>query len=354
MTKQLNAALCLSISLAFAVSGCKPKAPVDPVQAPVASAAASVPQAAATPAAAAAPAAAPAAASSAAAVDLDKIAVLAKPVPPFPFVDYPPSVDKKTYSTKESDFDQVHVIVGDKLHAVEGRVRKISFALDNAKISQFQAQRDYTQAALNMGGIKVNTAKPHDTAFLAANGDDQTELDKKLGYEFHTYSYEVYFLPTATGRKWIVVMVSDTDVDIISVEEKQTASSLKVVTAAVMKSELDSNGHVALYINFDTDKAAIRPDGKPAVDEIAALMKKEAALRLSVEGHTDNVGNKARNVTLSRERAQAVVQALVSDGIDSARLSAAGHGAEKPLTDNSSDEARAKNRRVELVKIARG
>ncbi|MDQ1923893.1 OmpA family protein [Massilia pseudoviolaceinigra] len=352
MTKQFNAALCLSISLAFAISGCKPKAPADPVQAPVASAPASVPEPAAAPAAVPSPT--PAAASAAAVVDLDKIAVIAKPVPPFPFIDYPPAVDKQYYSTKESDFDQVHLILGDKVHAVEGRVRAIHFTLHKANISQFQAQRDYTKAVLDMGGIKVNTAKPHDSAFLAAHGDDQSELDKKLRYEFHTYSYEAYFLPTATGRKWIVLMVSDEAVDIISVEEKQTASSVKVVTASAMKSELDSKGHVALYINFDTDKAAIRPDGKPAVDEIAALMKKEAALRLSVEGHTDNVGDKARNVTLSRERAQAVVQALVSDGIDSARLSAAGHGAEKPVTDNGSEDGRAKNRRVELVKVAKG
>ncbi|MDM5181553.1 OmpA family protein [Massilia sp. DJPM01] len=352
MTKQFNAALCLSISLAFAISGCKPKAPVDPVQAPVAGAAASVPAAAAVPAAA--PVAAPAAVNVGAVVDLDKIAVISKPVPPFPFIDYPPAVDKQFYSTKESDFDQVQLILGDKLHAVEGRVRAIHFTLDKAKISQFQAQRDYSKAVQDMGGIKVNSAKPHDSAFLAAHGDNQSELDKKLRYEFHTYSYEAYFLPTATGRKWIVLMVSDEAVDVISVEEKQTASSVKIVTAAAMKSELDSKGHVALYINFDTDQAAIRPDGKPAVDEIAALMKKEAALRLSVEGHTDNLGDKARNVTLSRERAQAVVQALVSDGIDGTRLSAAGHGAEKPLTDNGSDEARAKNRRVELVKVAKG
>lgn len=84
------------------------------------------------------------------------------------------------------------------------------------------------------------------------------------------------------------------------------------------------------------------------------MLKKETALKLAVEGHTDNVVKAKRNVTLSRERAQAVVDALIKDGIDSARLSAAGHGAGKPIGDNGSDEGRAKNRRVELVKFVKG
>lgn len=354
MTKQLNAALCLSISLAFALGGCKPKTPPAPVEAPVASAPA---PAAVTPVVPAQPAAAPApaasAASDAAIADLDKIAVLTKPLPPFPFINYPAAVGEAFQSTKESDFDQLHVLVGNKMHTIEGRFRLIDFDLSHAKISQFQAQRDYTKAALDMGGVKVNSVVPSDENFLAANGGDSYVLGKKLKYDSGS-SYEVYFMPTPSGRKWLVVMVSDSDVHLLSIEEKQSGSSVNMVTSAVMQSELESKGHVALYINFDTDKAAIRPDGKPAVDEIAALMKKQTALHLSVEGHTDNVGDKARNKTLSRERAQAVVQALVSDGIDGTRLAAVGHGSEKPLTDNGSEEARAKNRRVELVKVARG
>ncbi|MDQ1834338.1 OmpA family protein [Massilia scottii] len=358
MTKQFNAALCLSISLAFAVTGCKPKPPAAPAETPVASAPAVVAPAAPAPApapvAAATPTPTPAADSTGTGADLDKIAVITKPLPPFPFIDYPATISENERTTTESDFDQVHLIVGNKVHPVEGRFRLISFNLSKAKISKFQAQRDYTKAAVDMGGVKVNTTTPDDDKFVEAHGGDRYALDKKLNFHGNSSSYDVYFVPTPTGRKWMLIMINDGGVRILSIEEKQTGSSVNMVTAAVMKSELDSKGHVALYINFDTDKAAIRPDGKPAVDEIAALMKKEAALRLSVEGHTDNVGDKARNVTLSRERAQAVVQALVSDGIDSARLSAAGHGAEKPVMDNGSEDGRAKNRRVELVKVAKG
>jgi outer membrane protein OmpA-like peptidoglycan-associated protein len=69
-----------------------------------------------------------------------------------------------------------------------------------------------------------------------------------------------------------------------------------------------------------------------------------------VEGHTDNVGNPKSNKTLSDERAKSVVAAIVSQGIDTKRLSAAGYGQDKPIADNKTEEGKAKNRRVELVK----
>ncbi|NHZ91263.1 OmpA family protein [Massilia sp. CCM 8733] len=280
--------------------------------------------------------------------------MIAKPMPPFPFVDYPENIVKEKQTTKASDFDQLHLIVGNKIVAVEGRFRTIAFELADAGISRFQAQRDYARAATDMGGVKVNASVPKDDAFQKVSGAFNDAMREKLNYPGENYSYESYYFPTPGGRKWMLIMASQEKLRVTSIEEKQSASVVKMVTAAVMKSELDTKGRVALYINFDTDKAAIRPDGKPAVDEIAALMKKETALRLSIEGHTDNVGDKARNLSLSRERAQAVVQALVGDGIDGARLSAAGHGADKPLTDNGSEEGRAKNRRVELVKVVKG
>jgi flagellar motor protein MotB len=370
MTLSTKTTLALALSVVFALTACKPKPGEPSAEQQAAAAAAAAPATAAVvvaaPAAAAAPAPAAAtssAASTAAIADLSKIALIAKPLPPFPYIDYPASVHEAHRSTKESDFDQAGVIVGDKLLMVEGRVKLSDFDLSQANISEFQAKRDYAKAALDMGGVKVNTVSPHDDAFYAANGMgersdavDKLRYDtgKKMRYEGGSDSYDVYFFPTATGRSWLVLMIDDSHVRILAIEEKTAASSVKLVAAAAIKSELDSKGHIALYINFDTDKATIRPDGKPAVSEIATLMKQETALKLAVEGHTDNVGEAKHNVSLSRDRAQAVVDALVKDGIDSVRLSASGVGADKPIADNGSDEGRAKNRRVELVKVAKG
>jgi OmpA-OmpF porin, OOP family len=79
-------------------------------------------------------------------------------------------------------------------------------------------------------------------------------------------------------------------------------------------------------------------------------MKKRPNLRVGVEGHTDNTGNPAANKTLSIARAKAVAAAIADAGINSNRLDPVGYGQERPIADNRTEEGRAKNRRVELVK----
>lgn len=86
------------------------------------------------------------------------------------------------------------------------------------------------------------------------------------------------------------------------------------------------------------------------VAEIEQALKQQADLKISIEGHTDNTGTPAGNRKLSGERAAAVVAALKARGIEPGRLASAGHGQDKPIADNGTEEGRAKNRRVEIVK----
>lgn len=130
----------------------------------------------------------------------------------------------------------------------------------------------------------------------------------------------------------------------------EVAAMQQVVSASQLLDELNKNGYVALYINFDTGRAELKDDGRATVAEIVSMLKAAPAIRLSVEGHTDNVGAAAANKGLSERRARSVMTAIVSGGIEAKRLSAAGFGQERPVADNRSDEGRAKNRRVELVK----
>jgi len=122
------------------------------------------------------------------------------------------------------------------------------------------------------------------------------------------------------------------------------------VTASDMFDALNREGHIALYINFDTGKSTIKPESKPIINQIVEMMKANPSLKIGVEGHTDNVGNPKSNKTLSDERAKSVVATIVAQGIDAKRLSAAGYGQDKPIADNKTEEGRAKNRRVDLVK----
>jgi len=104
-------------------------------------------------------------------------------------------------------------------------------------------------------------------------------------------------------------------------------------------------------ITFDVGKSTIKPESMGEISRIANLMKEYPELKFSVEGHTDNTGNSATNQTLSEARSQAVMNKLVSMGIAADRLKAAGKGQTSPIADNGTDEGRAKNRRVEFVKI---
>ena len=104
-------------------------------------------------------------------------------------------------------------------------------------------------------------------------------------------------------------------------------------------------------ILFETGKAELRPESRPVLKEIASTMKKYGDLKILIEGHTDNVGSAASNLTLSDQRAAAVKAALVADfAVDGARLTTQGLGDTKPSAANTTAAGRAQNRRVEIVK----
>lgn len=284
-------------------------------------------------------------------VDIAALPVNTAPLPPFPLLAYPPKVDAAFQSSQSASFDAVSFIVGNQLRSVEGRVATLTFDNRHADMGEAALRRNYAAALKGLGAVKLNAVTPEDAAFVAANGDELTMRTKKLRLPDRRMSYESYVVRTPDKNVWLALMFDDSKTSIVVVEEKAMQQSVALVTAAAMRTELAAKGHVALYINFDTDQATIRTDGKPVVDEIAALLKNDTSLKLSIEGHTDNSGDATHNLTLSRQRADAVVHALVGSGIDHARLQAAGRGAAAPLADNKDEAGRAKNRRVELVKI---
>lgn len=132
-----------------------------------------------------------------------------------------------------------------------------------------------------------------------------------------------------------------------------------VTSVRVAESETDvlydallAKGRWATHgILFATGKADLQPESRSVLKDIAATMKKYGDLKLLIEGHTDNVGTPASNLTLSDARAAAVKAALVAQyGADASRLTTKGFGDTKPSTPNATATGRAQNRRVELVK----
>ncbi|UOQ53891.1 OmpA family protein [Hymenobacter cellulosivorans] len=100
---------------------------------------------------------------------------------------------------------------------------------------------------------------------------------------------------------------------------------------------------------FTQSTATLLPTSRPALNALAKKLQAEPALRLEIAGHTDNVGEPAKNLLLSEQRAQVVRRYLVQQGIDSVRLTARGYGGTRPVADNRDPQQRPRNRRVEIV-----
>lgn len=158
----------------------------------------------------------------------------------------------------------------------------------------------------------------------------------------YNYSFDYY------SKRYNHPMVQ---LDVIQAEPLDD-TQIVVLKASQMSDAIKASGHVALHgIYFDTDSATLKPASDPSLEEIGQLLKSDATLKLHVVGHTDNTGTLAHNMTLSGQRAKAVVNALVSRyGVSSTSLMAHGVGPLAPVAANTNEEGRAKNRRGDLVR----
>jgi OOP family OmpA-OmpF porin len=119
----------------------------------------------------------------------------------------------------------------------------------------------------------------------------------------------------------------------------------------IYKEATTDNKIVTHGILFDVDKATIKPESMGTINTIYDVLKKNPSLKYEIDGHTDNTGNSPHNLQLSQQRADAVKAQFVSMGIDASRLTTKGFGDTKPVSDNTSPEGKANNRRVEFVKM---
>jgi outer membrane protein OmpA-like peptidoglycan-associated protein len=241
----------------------------------------------------------------------------------------------KIYDAEDIEFDSYNFFNGKNCTTIEGKKFKRTYTLKDGaqKSSVIQISRNYANAVRSMGGTVAFEGAPQD-AECADNNGLQMVIGKvvKDGNEMW-----VEVVPSLDGNDYYLTIV-------LKELMKQD------VTASDMFDALNRDGHIALYINFDTGKSVIKAESKSIIEQIVQMLKSNPDLKLSVEGHTDNVGSPASNKALSEERAKSVVSAIVSQGVAAERLKSSGYGQDKPIGDNTTEEGRARNRRVELVR----
>ena len=223
----------------------------------------------------------------------------------------------------ERNFNSFEFFLPEGAKTLEGERTKIEYYLQEGspQPSYLQIRRNYGNAIKNIGGTTLFDEDRRST-FKVTKGGKETWIALEAFNE---------------GRSYELVIL-------------EMAPMTQEVTADAMYSALNKEGFMALYINFDTGKSNIKPESMEIIGQIVALLKAHPDLKVSIEGHTDNVGTPQNNKILSTQRAKSVMNAVVQKGIAATRLTALGWGQEKPLADNRSEEGRAKNRRVEIVK----
>jgi OOP family OmpA-OmpF porin len=262
------------------------------------------------------------------------------------------SEESKTGYSFLKDFDKLIMFTGQSFYNAEGKVAKLKFRMkgedtdwNRYKFDQSVDRYLNSIGAKLVGKLKVNQAQQD---FL--NKENDMAIYNHIVGDIYNEPVRFYALNHSKGKIMFQVFSNSATGEVGVVELASFEQTIKAPTALQMKKDIDANGKAILNINFDTDKSNLLPDGQKVVDEIVSLMKNNADLKISIEGHTDNAGAADRNKKLSVARANTILKSLTSNGIAANRLTATGFGAERPLVANDSEANMAKNRRVELVK----
>lgn len=284
--------------------------------------------------------------------DTADLPVSASPLGAFPYLALPTGYIVAT-TPDVSDFDQIPFWTGDRLEPVEGKVWSAHIdAAQGKAFSDLELQRNVESVVSSLGGKKIFDGKIPEEASQRIKEwprDFAMKYNSGLG-DIWNNATQVFVIHRADRDIWIHLCSYAFGAGLLIVESKPLQITASLLSAQTLGAQLEQSGKAVLHVNFASDQSRILPNSQAQLQQVVQLLRQDSVLKLAVNGYTDDTGDAAHNKTLSAQRAEAVVAAIVAQGIDATRLSATGFGESAPVADNTSEAGKAQNRRVELIR----
>ncbi len=266
--------------------------------------------------------------------------------------------DIYTAQFHDGKFDNVHrVEIG-----INSPADELFFvALPNSNVAYFASNRPGGSGGYDLYSAIPNPVPPQPVRIVrGVVRDKQTQqplsariiiTDLKTGTQLSTFSSDpvtgAYYVVLPAGRDY--ALTADAPGYLFFSERFTVPKGApgKEIRYDIELSPLQG-GFTRLLIFFDFDKAELKPESIAELERVVTFLKAHPEIRIRIEGHTDDIGDEQYNLQLSQRRADAVRRYLIEHGVDPRRIEAIGYGESRPLVPNTSEAARAKNRRVEM------
>jgi outer membrane protein OmpA-like peptidoglycan-associated protein len=284
--------------------------------------------------------------------DINSVPISNEELGEFPFFSLPKGVEEQNKPIKRS-FDMLFFPMNGVMTQMEGKVWKSNIVKAKDSEEDWSSPyflKSYDDVITSVGGVKIFDGIVSREE-LDRIKEQATYFGEEGSIDYWNAPVKTYLIRRAGGDDIYIQISGNSSSGKLQILQKaslkQTITFLK---SDQIQKDLNDKGKAVLHINFDTDKATLKADGREAVAEIAKALTDDKALKITINGYTDNTGDEQHNLDLSKQRAKTVKTELEKSGIDSNRLVSEGFGQNNPIADNNSDEGKAQNRRVELVK----
>lgn len=284
--------------------------------------------------------------------NIEDIPLSTQDIGEFPFINLPQGL-RPLNKPFERKFDICFFPINAVMTPFEGRLYKSYITSEKGEeYSQHYFEKSLENYLLSMGAVKVFDGEITKEEYQRYNKQDPNKGNEgDMGYGPGENIKFFILRTTDKGNIYVQFTSNNAGGTLNILQEQDFKQTITKVTADQISKDLSEKGKSILYINFDVDQATVSTQSMEIVDQITLVLQKDTTLKISIEGHTDNSGEPSHNKKLSSDRANAVKTVLISKGIDENRLSTKGLGSDFPLTNNDTQENKAKNRRVELVKM---